>query len=49
MLEVVCVSLFTGCHHATNVGKQNVMLHLRQGPFQRLGHTEVIDSNSKAP
>lgn len=43
------LSLFTGCHHTANVGKQNVMLHLSQGLLQCLWRIEMIDSNSEAP
>lgn len=51
ILEVLYVelSLFTGCHDATNVGKQNVMLHFRKGPFQWRRCMKMTDSNSKAP
>lgn len=45
----VALSLFTGCHHVTNVGKQNVMLHSRQRLLQWLRRIEMINCNSEAP
>lgn len=49
MYEILQASLFTGCHDAVDVGKQAVVLHLRQGLFQDRGGIEMIDSYSEAP